>query len=43
MQCKNINKTYVTLIFTILNIDGSTKTQKIDISLNELKQFKDEI
>ena len=38
-----MKKTFVTLIFKIAEVDGSIKTQSIDISMGELKQFKEEI
>jgi hypothetical protein len=42
-ECKNLKKTYATLIFKISEVDGSIKTKTLEVSLDELKQFKEEI
>lgn len=42
-ECKNLKKTYATLIFKISEVDGSVKTKTLEVSLDELKQFREEI
>jgi len=36
-ECKNLKKTYATLIFQISEVDGSVKTKSIEVNLDELK------
>jgi hypothetical protein len=36
-ECKNLKKTYATLIFKISEVDGSVKTKTLEVSLDELK------
>ena len=42
-ECKNLKKTYATLIFKVSEVDGSVKTKSIEVNLEELKQFREEI
>ena len=42
-DCKNLKKTYATLIFQISEVDGQVKTRTVEVNLEELKQFKEEI
>ena len=42
-EVKQIHRNYVTLIFGISEADGTVLTKNIDVSLDELKQFKEEI
>lgn len=42
-ECKNLKRTYAVLVFKISESDGSLKVKTLEVSLNELKQFKDEI
>ena len=36
-ECKNLKRTYATLVFKISEVDGSTKTKSLEVSLEELK------
>ena len=40
---KNLKRTYATLIFKISEADGQTRTRTLEVNLDELKQFKEEI
>ena len=42
-ECKNMKRTYATLVFTISQVDGQVKTRILEVSLDELRQFKEEI
>ena len=42
-ECKNLKKTYATLIFKISEVDGTVKTRSIEVNMDELKQFREEI
>ena len=42
-ECKQLKRTYATLVFKIAEIDGSLKTKSIDVTVEELKQFREEI
>ena len=36
-ECKNLKKTYATLIFKVSEVDGSVKAKSIEVNLEELK------
>jgi hypothetical protein len=36
-ECKNLKRTYATLVFKVSDVDGSVKTKTIDVTLDELK------
>lgn len=40
---KNLKRTYATLIFKVSEVDGSLRTRTLEVNLDELKQFKEEI
>jgi|LauGreDrversion4_2_1035121.scaffolds.fasta_scaffold591108_1 hypothetical protein len=40
---KNLKRTYATLIFKISEADGQLRTRTLEVNLDELKQFKEEI
>lgn len=40
---KNLKRTYATLIFKISEVDGQLRTRTLEVNLDELKQFKEEI
>jgi hypothetical protein len=40
---KNLRRTYATLIFKISEVDGQLRTRTIEVNLEELKQFREEI
>jgi hypothetical protein len=42
-ECKNLRKTYATLIFQVSEVDGQIRKRTIEVNLEELKQFKEEI
>jgi hypothetical protein len=42
-ECKNLKKTYATLIFKVSEVDGSIKSKSIEVNLDELKLFREEI
>jgi len=42
-DCKNINSTRAVLLFKIAGPDGSIQDKRLDVSLDELKQFKKEM
>ena len=42
-ECKNLKRTYATLIFKVSEVDGQVRTRSIEVNLEELKQFKEEI
>ena len=39
-DCKNINSTRAVLLFKIAQPDGSIQDKRLDVSLEELRQFK---
>ena len=42
-ESKNLKRTYATLIFKISEVDGQVRTRTLEVNLEELKQFKEEI
>ena len=42
-DCKNVNQTRAVLVFKIGQPDGSIQEKRIDVSLDELRQFKTEL
>ena len=42
-ESKNIKRTFATLVFRISEVDGQVRTRSLEVSLEELKQFKEEI
>ena len=42
-DCKNINQTRAVLIFKIAKPNGAIQEKRIDVSLDELRQFKTEL
>ena len=40
---KNLKRTYATLIFKVSEVDGQTRTRTLEVNLEELKQFREEI
>ena len=42
-DCKNINSTRAVLMFKIAQPDGSIQDKRLDVSLEELRQFKKEM
>ena len=42
-ECKNLKRTYAVLVFKVAEADGSLRCKTLEVSLNELRQFKDEI
>jgi len=42
-DCKNVNQTRATLIFKIAKANGAIQEKTIDVSLDELRQFKSEL
>ena len=40
---KNLKRTYATLIFKVSEVDVSVRTRTLEVNLDELKQFKEEI
>jgi hypothetical protein len=42
-ECKNLKRTFATLVFRISEVDGQVRTRSLEVSLEELKQFKEEI
>ena len=42
-DCKNLKRTYATLIFKISEVDGQVRTRTLEVNLEELKQFREEI
>ena len=42
-DCKNISQTRATLIFKIAKPNGSVQEKRLDVSLDELRQFKSEL
>ncbi len=42
-ESKNLKKTYATLVFRISEVDGQVKTKTLEVTLEELKQFREEI
>lgn len=42
-ECKNMKNTYALLKFTTSEEKGSLRTQSVEVTLEELKQFRQEI
>jgi len=42
-ETKNLKRTYATLIFKISEVDGTTRTRTLEVNIEELKQFREEI
>ena len=42
-ECKNVNITYATLLFTIGMVDGSVAHKRLCVSLHELKVIRQEL
>ena len=42
-DCKNVNQTRAVLVFKIAKPNGSISEKRIDVSLDELRQFKTEL
>jgi hypothetical protein len=42
-ECKNLRRTFAVLVFKISEADGSVKTKSLEVTLDELKSFREEI
>ena len=42
-ESKNLKRTFATLVFKVSEADGQTRTRTLEVTLEELKQFKEEI
>jgi hypothetical protein len=40
LECKNVNETRAQLMFKIRRQDGGFETRKVEVSMDELRQFR---